>query len=61
MDENGRPVGTGSFRFDLREIISEVRRDAEKRKAESRDPLGDTTPAVKATWIQRVSNWYRRD
>jgi len=61
MDENGRPVGTGSFTFDLREIISEVRRDAEKRKAESRDLLDDTAPAVKATWTQRISNRFKRD
>ena len=61
MDENSRPVGTGSFTFDLREIISEVRREAEERKADSPDTLGETASAVKATWTQRISNWFRRD
>jgi hypothetical protein len=41
-DESG-PAATGTFVFDLDEIISEVRREAKERKADSPDSLGDTT------------------
>ena len=66
MDENGRPAGTGSFIFDLREIISQVRREADERKVETSDSLRGTTeirvhPIVKTNWAQRVSIWFRRD
>ena len=60
MGDKSSPAATGTFVFDLREIISEVRREAEVRKAESLDPLGDTVPPAETTWTQRLSNWFRR-
>ena len=65
MGKKGNPHATGSFIFDLHEIISEVRRDAEERKTDRPDPLGDATgirvhPIVKISWAQRVLSWFRR-
>ena len=59
MGDKSSPAATGTFVFDLREIISGVRREAEKRKADSPDPLRETTgirshPIVKPSWRQRV-------
>ena len=61
MGDKRIPAETGTFVFDLRKIISEVRREGEERKAESPDPPEDSVPAVETTWTQRISNRFRRD
>ena len=40
MGDESSPAATGTFVFNLREIISEVRRVAKERKADSPEPLG---------------------
>jgi len=65
MRDKSRPAETGTFVFDLHEIISEVRREAKERKADRPDSLGDTTgikvdTIVKSRWIQRALSCIRR-
>ena len=65
MGDKSGPAATGTFVFDLHEIISEVRREAKVRKADSLDSLGDTTGIrvdtnVKSRWIQRALSCIRR-
>jgi hypothetical protein len=51
-----------------RSTVSQLRREAEAREDQERNPFGDTTgikvyPFVKTriSWTQRISNWFRRN
>ncbi len=57
MGDKSSPAATGTFVFDLREIISGVRQEAEKRKADSPDLRENAAPTVKATGrLERASH-----
>ncbi len=56
MGDKRIPAGTGTFVFDLHEIISEVRREAEERRADRPDPLGVENEDVEAEELKPASS-----